>query len=65
MLSLDQIDKSDRVVIEREILVRRKLIGEMVGTLYPSILLGEIAVLREYLDKHLRKEDGQNINISS
>jgi hypothetical protein len=36
MLSLDQIDKSDRVVIEREILVRRKLIGEMVGTLYPS-----------------------------
>ena len=33
--------------LEEEITIRLKLHGDMVGTLYPGIVLGEVAALRE------------------
>lgn len=37
--------------MQEEIVIRRELIGQMVGCLYPSILTDEIADLANLLDK--------------
>lgn len=41
--------------INEEITIRKELIGQMVGSLYPSILCGEIETLLEYKKDQLRR----------
>lgn len=48
MKKLDEIDQINLEEIEEEIKTRRNLIDQMVGTLYPQILWGEIDKLKEW-----------------
>ncbi len=51
MKSLEEALKLDPTAILEEIKVRRELIKQMVGQLYPSILTSEIEKLYEEYDR--------------
>ena len=48
MNDLNDINQTNLEEIEEQIKVRKELIDQMVGTLYPSILWGEIEKLEEW-----------------
>lgn len=54
LLMLDNIKQHE---IEHQIIVREKLISEMVGTLYPSVLRGEIDKLKSRRGEFLSEKD--------
>lgn len=54
MKALNEIDLDDAEEIERQILVRRQLLDEMVGTLYKGIINAEICDLRAALQRAQR-----------
>jgi hypothetical protein len=61
MLSLKEIpEDSDAEVLREQIEIRRNLLNQMVGSLYPSILADEIIALNErLLDlKHKSRAEG-------
>lgn len=47
--SLSEMDYSNKDEVRAQIKVRRSLLEQMVGTLYPSILKEEIIILNTYL----------------
>jgi PTH2 family peptidyl-tRNA hydrolase len=62
MKTIEQLrTEEDLDVLFQEVRDRQKLIGEMVGTLYPSILTDEISVLNEMIYELRRHEPKQVI----
>jgi len=56
MVDIKEFDTLTRSQIKEEIKQKRKLMGEMVGTLFPSILLDEIYELTDIYTKKVKEK---------